>query len=185
METTAAPTASLPRSAPSAAALTRRIRALIAVMIAGLAISGLTALPLRWEIDILAGLIGPGSAAARVWPDMAVWVGIIRQTLADVERSYPLMLYGTDWLAFAHIVIAIAFVGPLRDPVRNIWVVEFGMIACVLVFPMALVFGPLRGVPLFWQLIDCSFGVVGLVPLWLARRDILMLERLQQAEAGA
>ncbi|KAB8142848.1 hypothetical protein F8S13_11350 [Chloroflexia bacterium SDU3-3] len=182
MATALAPAA---RPAPSAAALARRIRALIAVMIAGLVISGLTALPLRWEIDILAGLIGPGSAAAQLWPDMAAWVGIIRQTLAEVERSYPLMLYGTDWLAFAHIVIAIAFVGPLRDPVRNIWVIEFGMIACVLIFPMALAFGPLRGVPLFWQMIDCSFGVVGFVPLWLAQRDILALEKLQRAEVGA
>lgn len=24
----------------------------------------------------------------------------------------------------------------------------------------------------FWQLIDMSFGVFGMVPLWLARRDI-------------
>ncbi|SCF41963.1 hypothetical protein [Micromonospora mirobrigensis] len=34
------------------------------------------------------------------------------------------MLYGTDWLAFAHLVLAVAFWGPLRDPVRNVWVVQ-------------------------------------------------------------
>jgi hydrogenase/urease accessory protein HupE len=81
------------------------------------------------------------------------------------------MLYGTDWLAFAHIVIAIAFFGAIRDPVRNIWVVEFGMIACMLVVPLALIWGGVRSIPFFWRLIDCSFGVFGILPLWLARRN--------------
>ncbi len=75
------------------------------------------------------------------------------------------------------IVIAVAFVGPLRDPVRNLWVVEFGMIACVLVVPLALICGPLRGIPFFWRLIDCSFGVLGIIPLWLCRRAILEIRR--------
>ncbi|MEN6577115.1 MAG: hypothetical protein ABFD90_12285 [Phycisphaerales bacterium] len=38
--------------------------------------------------------------------------------------------------------------------------------------PWALVFGPIRGIPLFWRMIDCSFGVVGIVPPYLARRCI-------------
>ncbi len=35
-----------------------------------------------------------------------------------------------------------------------------------------LLFGWLRGIPPFWQLIDMSFGVFGIVPLWWARRLI-------------
>lgn len=57
--------------------------------------------------------------------------------------------------------------GPLRDSVRNVWVVTFGMIACVLVVPYALVFGAVRGIPFWWRLIDCSFGVVGILPWWV------------------
>ena len=34
----------------------------------------------------------------------------------------------TDSLAFAHPLLAIAFIGPLRDSVRNRWVLVFGMI---------------------------------------------------------
>ncbi len=86
------------------------------------------------------------------------------------------------WLIFfivSLLVIAIAFVGPLRDPVRNIWVVEFGLIACVLILPLALVCGPWRGIPFFWQVIDCSFGVFGSVPLLLVRRDILKLATMR------
>jgi hypothetical protein len=36
-------------------------------------------------------------------------------------------------------------------------------------------FGSIREIPFFWQLIDMSFGVFGIIPLWLARRDILMI----------
>jgi hypothetical protein len=77
-------------------------------------------------------------------------------------------------------MIAIAFWGPRKDPVRNIWVIEFGMIACMSVIPLALIFGPLRGIPLFWRAIDCSFGVFGLLPLGLAHRAAWRLARLEQ-----
>ena len=63
-----------------------------------------------------------------------------------------------DWLAFGHIVIAVAFLGAWRDPVGNRWLFDFGLIACVLVIPWALVFGALRGIPWWWRLIDCSFS---------------------------
>lgn len=104
------------------------------------------------------------------WPALAAWISRVHRGVTGTSQDYPFILYGTDWLAFGHLAIAIAFLGPLRDPVRNLWVVEFGMIVCVLVIPWALFFGPIRGIPFFWQLIDCSFGVVGIVPLYLARR---------------
>jgi hypothetical protein len=93
----------------------------------------------------------------------------------QTNRQYPFIAYGTDWLAFAHLVIAVAFWGPYRDPVRNVWVVHFGMIACLAVVPLALIAGPIRGIPVWWQLIDISFGVVGMVPLILADRGIRRL----------
>ena len=111
------------------------------------------------------------------FPSLAYWLSHVREGLETTARDYPFLAYGTDWLAFAHIVIGIAFIGPLRDPVKNIWVVEFGMIACLLVIPLALICGPIRGIPLYWRLIDCSFGVFGLIPLAIARRMILDIER--------
>jgi hypothetical protein len=88
------------------------------------------------------------------------------------------MAYGTDWLAFAHLVIAVAFIGPLRDPVRNIWVIEFGLIACVAVFPLAFIAGSVRGIPFYWQLIDCSFGVGGGALLWICYGKVRSLEKM-------
>lgn len=74
-------------------------------------------------------------------------------------------------------MIALAFVGAWRDPVRKRWLFDFGLIACALVIPYALIFGGVRGIPMYWRLIDGSFGVFGAVPLWLCRRDVIALER--------
>lgn len=138
----------------------RRVRALILIIIVGLVLSGATAIPLATELKILAG-----------WFDHP-WITKVRDGLLDTYSKYPFIGYGTDWLAFGHFVIAIAFIGPLRDPIKNIWVIEFGMIASVLIIPFALVMGEVRGIPLGWRFIDCSFGVFGFLPLWLARRQI-------------
>jgi hypothetical protein len=168
-------------NAGDAATLKRRIRWLLVAFTAGLAISGLTAVPLMWEINLLHQFIGPGTFMSQTWPAMAQWIDMLQEGITATARDYPFMLYGTDWLAFAHVVLPIAFIGPLRDPVRNVWVVELGLIACILVIPMALVFGPLRDIPFFWRLIDCSFGVIGFLPLWLVRQQIM---KLQAIEAG-
>ncbi|HEV2479181.1 MAG TPA: hypothetical protein VGS79_05945 [Puia sp.] len=63
---------------------------------------------------------------------------------------------------------------------RNKWVIEFGMLACAAVFPLAFIAGAIRGIPVYWRLIDCSFGVIGLIPLVLCYRKIGALERLLQ-----
>ena len=44
---------------------------------------------------------------------------------------------------------------------------------------LALIFGPIRGIPLFWRLIDCSFGLFGAIPLWLARGTIRQVTDIQ------
>lgn len=151
--------------------LSRRVRILLWIFIAGLVISGATALPLETELNILTNRVGGNSGLAH-------WFSRVRDGLVETNAKYPFIAYGTDWLAFAHFVIAVAFIGPLRDPVKNIWVIEFGMIACALIVPFALVMGGVRGIPFGWRLIDCSFGVLGMIPLWLCRRQIERLARI-------
>jgi hypothetical protein len=151
------------------------IRLLLGVFIFALVLSGLTAFPLLWELRLLTSWFGEGTAIGTSLPGLAHWLTFVRTGLENTGRDYPFLAYGTDWLAFAHIVIGIAFLGPLKDPVRNIWVVEFGMIACLLVIPLALICGPIRGIPFCWQLLDCSFGVFGLIPLAIVRKLILSL----------
>ena len=74
-------------------------------------------------------------------------------------------------------MIAVAFWGPIRDPVRNVWVVHWGMISCAAVVPLALIAGTVRGIPWGWRLIDISFGVIGIIPLLFAQRGIRELAR--------
>ena len=136
-----------------------------------LVLSGLTAIPLRAELAFLSGIAEQNSALGN-------WLIRINTGLIETCTKYPFLAYGTDWLAFGHFAIAVAFVGPLRDPVRNAWVVDFGLIACLLVIPFALVMGPIRGIPFFWRLIDCSFGIVGMIPLLCCKKCIAELARL-------
>ena len=160
----------------SPAKLLRRIRYLLVGIMIGLVVSGVTAFPLPMEVRELCDLMGiyPGNHL----PGLYDWLAQVSDGLNATEKTYPFLFYGTDWLAFAHIVIAILFVGPIKDPVRNVWVVKWGVIACVLVLPLALICGPIRGIPFAWTLIDCSFGVVAIVPLLICLRYIARLERI-------
>ena len=151
----------------------RSIRLLLVLFVAALVLSGLTAFPLVWELRVLTAWCGEGTAIGAALPGLAYWLTYVREGLETTGREYPFLAYGTDWLAYAHLMIAIAFWGPIKDPVRNIWVVEFGMIACLCVIPLAMICGSVRGIPLYWRLIDCSFGVIGIIPLALVRRLVL------------
>jgi len=148
----------------------RRAQVLLAAFMVGLVLSGLTAVPIQTGVPLLQAVAGQATWVESWWPGLATWITHIHRGVAEVGREQAFLLYGTDWLAFGHIAIALFFLGPLRDPVRNLWVIHAGMIACVLVIPWAMVLGPIRGIPFFWRLIDCSFGVVGIVPLYLAQR---------------
>ncbi len=156
--------------------LRRRIAVLTWFLIAGLLISGLTAIPLQTEVNWLRSLTGAQNGTTADW---AHWLLRVQAALSDVNARHRFLFYGTDWLAFGHFVIAIAFVGALRNPVRNRWLFQFGMIACALVIPYALVFGAWRGIPLWWRLIDCSFGIFGFIPLWFCHRAVTELQRIQ------
>jgi len=157
-----------------------QIRAWLVFFIVALAVSGLTAFPLETELriasDVLHASLMPG-----LLPEFVAYIDMVKAAVIDQNDTYPFLAYGTDWLAFAHLVIAVAFIGPLRDPVRNIWIVQFGMIACVGVIPLALIAGAIRGIPLGWQFIDMSFGVFGIIPLIIVYRLIKRLEH-EQAE---
>jgi hypothetical protein len=151
--------------------LRARLRAWTLFFIVGLVISGATAIPIRTEIALGARLLGQDfTGGGRIPAAVAAWLRTVRDAVETTAQRAPLMFYGTDWLAFGHLVIALAFVGALRDPVRNRWLYQFGMAACVLVPVWALVFGHIRGIPGWWRIIDASFGVVGFLPMWLCNR---------------
>ena len=156
----------------------RELRCWTAFFILALILSGLTAFPLATELRLLGEWFhvdAPGIPENGIqW-----WFRTIRDGLNDTYSRYPWLGYGTDWLAFAHIVIAVFFVGPYRDPVRNVWIIQSGFIACAGVVVVVFVCGPIRGIPFYWQLIDASFGVFGAIPLW---RVLALTRRLEKAQ---
>jgi hypothetical protein len=154
--------------------LLRRIRWFTWLFIIGLALSGATAIPLHGEVNLLVNLLGADGRSSEI----VRWLLRVQDALTQIQGQRPFLFYGTDWLAFGHFVIAIAFIGALRDPIRNRWLFDFGLIACVLVIPYALVFGGLRDIPFWWRLVDCSFGVFGFIPLWFCRKWTFTLEHL-------
>ncbi len=131
----------------------------------------MTAFPLLTELQLFCAWFGlPPDAAAANYTGLSHWLLRVREGLATTYARYPFIAYGTDWLAFGHLVIALFFVAPFREPGAHRSVIRVGMLACVLVVPLALICGAIRGIPFYWRLIDCTFGVLGIVPLGIAQR---------------
>ena len=84
----------------------RLIRRWLAFFMIALLFSGLTAVPLVWLTGLFAEWTVP------LGGDLAAWAAHAAEAVAVTAETYPILLYGTDWLAFAHVVIALAFVGP-------------------------------------------------------------------------
>jgi hypothetical protein len=132
----------------------RATRFWLGIVMAGLILSGITAFPLETELHFF--LILLQSAPLRPFAELThllPWISRVYNALASTNRDFPFLAYGTDWLAFAHLVIAVAFIGPYRDPVRNKWVITFGLIASAGFIPLALIAGQVRGIPSFGDLL--------------------------------
>jgi len=157
--------------------LVKIIRLLVAFFIIALILSGITAFPVETELRIMTGILGIQEGAS---PDnyegLEYWLALIYEGISKTNADYPFIAYGYDWLAFAHLVIAVAFIGVYLKPVRNIWIVHFGMIACIGIIPLAFICGAVRGIPFFWTLLDCSFGIFGIIPLYFLHIYIKKLE---------
>jgi len=139
---------------------TRAIKRLLLLFIVSLFISGVTAIPVDAQLSFLLNYTTGGTS-------LHIWLEKVLLAYREVNVSHPFLFYGYDWLAFAHFVLAILFIGPYKDPLKNIWVIQFGLIACVLIIPFAFIAGHFRGIPFGWRLIDCSFGVIGFALLWI------------------
>lgn len=148
----------------------KTIRIWIKLFMLGIIVSGLTAIPIKWELEKMMSL-------GQYLPDsLALTLQDIYQGVVHSLKHYPFLALATDWLAFGHIVIALFFIGPLKDPVKNIWIIKTGMIACLMVIPVAFIAAHYRGMPFWWGFIDANFGVMGFMPLFIVYQHILKLK---------
>ncbi|HEX8324568.1 MAG TPA: hypothetical protein VF595_11735 [Tepidisphaeraceae bacterium] len=148
----------------------RLARGMTALFIVGLVLSGLTAMPVVTQLHALTHFIGRDAGA------LGAWLWRVQDAAEWMDREAPFMFYGYDWLAFGHIAIAIAFVQAWRDPVRHAWLFDYGLLLCGLVVVWAVCVGPFRGIPFGWTLVDCAFGLLGAVPLLIAKRAASSIE---------
>ena len=146
----------------------KKIRRVIVAFIILLVLSGVTAFPLVTEADWMMAHLNSFPPFFHPW---------IKQVSDAVHQTPSVILYGTDWLAFAHIIIALFFVGVYIDPVKNKFTITIGIISCIAVFPLAFICGSIRGIPFYHLLIDCSFGALGLIPLLYVKHKIKLLEK--------
>ena len=152
--------------------LLKQVRILTILFMIALLLSGITVFPLQSELKLLinTNVFADGSVIKQ-------WLVKVVTALQITQKQYPFLFYGFDWLAFAHIVIAILFIGVYQHPVRNRWIIQWAMISCVGIFPLAFIAGSIRGIPFFHMLIDCSFGVAGLIILYLIQLRINKLKK--------
>ena len=158
----------------------KRAKWMLGIVAFGLFVSGVTVWPAIWELK---------TAVHLAWGD-SVPTGVVHRFvvraidgLVSVKANYPFLLYAHDWLAFAHVMLAILFAGAIADPARNIWIIQCGLIMCALVPVLAAICIPARGIPLCWFWIDAAFAPAAALPLWIALRDIRRSENLQKETA--
>jgi hypothetical protein len=165
------------------AQMRNRFRCAVAVVILGLLVSGITTFPLLQELNLMAKiLVGEsGSLVPADHTGFTHWILHVREGLEVSYAKYPFIGYGTDWLGFGHIIIALFFILPFREPVRYRGVLHVGVAACILVIPHAIICGIVREIPFYWSLIDMSFGLLCLLPLFYA---ISLSKRIEAGEDG-
>ena len=146
--------------------LLTRYRLSLGLFVAGLILAGVTAFPLLHELRLLCAWLGIADASAFDSHEGLRWcVAFVTHGLEETRARFPFMAYGTDWLAFGHLCLAIFFVRPFWKPLESDWVLRCGLLCCAAVIPLAVIAGAVRGIPWPWRLIDCSFGVFGALPL--------------------
>lgn len=134
----------------------KSIRLKLWLFIILLALSGITAFPLQTELAFLSKYVSLFPSFIQPW---------LIEVNSAISNTPLIVLYGTDWLAFAHLVIALYFIPVILNPLQYQLNIKMGMIACIAVFPLAFICGPIRGIPFFHQIIDVSFGFFGFILL--------------------
>ncbi len=151
----------------------KTIRLHLLAFITLLVLSGLTAFPLRTELQFLMQHLHWFPSFMQLW---------LIQVGEALEQTPDLVLYGTDWLAFAHLVIALFFVPVYRQPLRYQANLLVAMAACLGVFALAFICGPIRGIPFFHRLIDCAFGFIGFWQLLFVYKKINRIKTVNTYE---
>jgi len=156
----------------------RKIRFYLILFLLAILFSLHTVVFVEVETELFAKYLGHDTFMEKLYPCVAEWMEHLHLAILETYTSYPVMAYCMDWLSYACVVFAVFLLGAIKNPVRNIWIVQAFMFACILAFFLPFIVGPIRDIPVFWRFIDSSFGIVGFLFLLLPYRLIKKLETL-------
>ena len=144
-----------------------RYRISIGFFIVALLLSGFIVFTFEPETALLNRLFGinGGIDPTSFFYQPRLFISSLHYIVHDTYTRYPVLAYNTDWLGFGHFVIAAFFVLPFLNPVRYRAVLYVGLMACGGVIVVGLISGALHHVLFFWTALDCSFGIIGAIPL--------------------
>src|SRR5947208_12523934 len=127
-----------------------RYRIALGIFMAGLVLSGISALPLQWELSILNRWLGNAEQAAfSNHVRLHDFISNVHSAIEQTYAQFPFFGYGTDWLAFGHFVIAGFFVLPFMDPIRYRAILQVRLAACAAAIALAPTPAPIPPTPLF------------------------------------
>jgi hypothetical protein len=152
--------------------LLKRIRIFLIIFALGLIFALHTVVVVQPETGLFVRYLGHGTFMDSVLPFVSDWVEHLHLAISDTYQKYPVIAYCMDWLSFACVVFVIFIYGAIKDPVRNVWIVQVFLAACALACLLPFIAGPFRGIPIFWRMIDGSFGFLGFFWLWIPYRWI-------------
>jgi len=154
----------------------KKIRFWLLVFFLGLLFSLHTVVFVEIETTLFAQYLGSGTFMERTFPFISSWIETLNTSISETYNTYPVMAYCMDWLSYACVVFAIFMIGAIKDPIRNIWIIQVYMIACILGFLLPFIAGPFREIPIFWRFIDSSFGIIGFLILL---RPYMLFKKLE------
>ena len=139
----------------------KKIRIYLVIFFLGILFSLHTVLFVEVETAFFVKHLGPGTAMEQKLPIVSEWIENLYISVKETYTNYPAIAYCMDWLSYACVVFAIFMIGAIKDPVKNIWIIQAYMLACLLAAALPFIAGPFREIPIFWRFLDGSLGVIG------------------------
>jgi hypothetical protein len=156
----------------------RKIRVYLVIFFLGILFSLHTVMFVEVETAFFVKHFGQGTLTAEKLPFFSEWIENLHLSISETYKTYPVMAYCMDWLTYACVVFAMFIIGPIKDPIKNIWVIQVYMLGCILGMLLPFIVGPMREIPIFWRFLDGSFGLMGFIILLIPYRLIKKLETI-------
>ena len=155
-----------------------RIRMVLTLAISCLILGSLATFAAPHSIAVVLAVFRRFDLATPATSHALMWLRHIQLQLGRDSHRHPMLHYGADLFAFVELAFALVLISPLRNPVRNQWVIQSGILACCCLIPFALILGPWHGLPMAWRIVSCVVALCGIAPLMLCRHYITLYETL-------